>query len=151
MTQKKEKFLRVFGLTHSTLSQRLKSKLIYEFFKMRDGVACHRCGAPVEIGDHSLDHGKSFWDSDDPWEAFFDLSACFMSHKVCNYQHGSSEAKPRLKERHQERRDLIRGMYEQNSERDCESLSRAEHAASGDLRENEPAKEGSKDADGDAL
>jgi hypothetical protein len=103
------------------------------------------------MGDHSLDHAASFWDSEDPWEAFFDLSTCFMSHKSCNYIHGAGEARQKIRERHQEKRKLIRGMYEQNSERDCESLGRAEHAASRDLREDEHEKKVCKDANGDAL
>lgn len=115
---KKEKFLRVFGKHDSTLRARLLNKIMYQFFVNRDGDLCHRCGERVMFGDHSLDHDSSFWDANDPWEAFFDLNQCYLSHRSCNYSHGSAERermKKDRKEKTQEKENILRGMYERNN------------------------------------
>lgn len=112
---------------------------------------CHRCGAPVEVGNHSLDHSESFWDSEDPWESFFDLSKCFMSHKICNFKHGGSEAKANLKKRYQDKKDKIRGIYAKNIQRDHKPTDRAECVASRDIRKDDTKEKSGKNSDGDAF
>lgn len=111
--RKREKYLKVFGIPCSTLKGRLIQKVIYNFFKLRDGIYCRRCGEPVEIGDHSLDHDTSFWDAKDPWVEFFDLDKCFMSHKSCNFSHGAKEKCRMFKDKHrtaQGKKDMLRGL-----------------------------------------
>jgi hypothetical protein len=115
---KKEKYMRVFGKHQSTLRARLLSKILYHYFVNRDGDLCYRCGKSVTFGDHSLDHDNSFWDASDPWEAFFDLNQCYLSHRSCNYRHGSQERDRMNKERFsksQKKQNILRGMYERSN------------------------------------
>jgi hypothetical protein len=104
-----EKYLRFFGKNPSSLRSELNRKIIYYFFYLRDGDLCYRCGEQVLQGEHSLDHANTFWDAEDPWFAFMDLDECYMSHKSCNYIHGSVEKK-KLRTQKRSRKDTLKNV-----------------------------------------
>lgn len=111
MSQKmNQKFMSTFGVSNSAMRNRLRAKIIYSFFVMRDGDKCFRCGEPVDQKDYSIDHGESFWDADDPLESFYNVSKCFLSHFTCNTKHGTQEARKR-KERVDRKRKQLKDAF----------------------------------------
>lgn len=104
--RKENKFRSLFGLSGGAARHRLRSKIIYEFFLLRDSNKCHRCNEPVIFEEYSIDHSESFWESTDPVKAFYNVSECYMSHLKCNFVHGSAVGKKALKETLRKKKQL---------------------------------------------
>lgn len=74
------------GMNPSTATYRLLRDLLFD--RVKD-TPCFRCGEKMTRDTFSIEHKKSWMDSDDPVGNYFDLNNISYSHHSCNARHHS--------------------------------------------------------------
>lgn len=84
-----DKKTKQLGMPYGTANNILKKNLLFYFVQKENLDICYRCNEKIEnVESLSIEHKKSWLDSDNPKETFFDLNNIAFSHLNCNSKAG---------------------------------------------------------------